>query len=85
VPWLAQACRVPFWTTASPARTTVCSPSSSSSVISPDTTRAWERAAARARVAYAAIVGLMHLAQTDPDGPPPDVLADEAAAVFLAP
>jgi AcrR family transcriptional regulator len=42
-----------------------------------------DRAAARARVTYAAILGLLHLAQTDPDAP--DVLADEVAAVFLAP
>lgn len=41
------------------------------------------RAAARARVAYAAILGLTHLAQTDPDAPHSAVLADEAAAVFL--
>jgi AcrR family transcriptional regulator len=42
-----------------------------------------ERAPSRARVAYAAILGLLHLAQTDPDAPPPDVLAGEAAAIFL--
>lgn len=42
-----------------------------------------DRAASRARVAYAAILGLLHLAQTDPDAPDPAVLADEAAAVFL--
>ena len=42
-----------------------------------------DRAATRARVAYAAILGLLHLAQTDPDAPHPDVLADEAIAVFL--
>ncbi|MEU4196501.1 TetR/AcrR family transcriptional regulator [Kribbella sp. NPDC026611] len=42
-----------------------------------------ERAASRARVAYAAILGLMHLAQTDPDGTDPAVLADEATAAFL--
>ncbi|WP_328608394.1 TetR/AcrR family transcriptional regulator [Amycolatopsis sp. NBC_00345] len=41
------------------------------------------RAESRARVAYAAILGLMHLAQTDPDAPRAAVLADEAAAVFL--
>ncbi|WP_235783469.1 TetR/AcrR family transcriptional regulator [Amycolatopsis orientalis] len=43
-----------------------------------------DRAASRARVAYAAILGLLHLAQTDPDAPEPAVLADEAAAIFLA-
>lgn len=42
-----------------------------------------ERAESRARVAYAAILGLSHLAQTDPDGPDSAALADEAAAVFL--
>jgi AcrR family transcriptional regulator len=42
-----------------------------------------ERAASRARVAYAAILGLLHLAQTDPDAPNSTVLADEATAVFL--
>jgi AcrR family transcriptional regulator len=42
-----------------------------------------DRAASRARVAYAAILGLLHLAQTDPDAPPSAVLADEATAVFL--
>jgi AcrR family transcriptional regulator len=42
-----------------------------------------ERAASRARVAYAAILGLSHLAQTDPDGQHSAALADEAAAVFL--
>jgi AcrR family transcriptional regulator len=42
-----------------------------------------DRAASRARVAYAAILGLSHLAQTDPDAPHSAVLADEAAAVFL--
>jgi AcrR family transcriptional regulator len=42
-----------------------------------------DRAASRARVAYAAILGLLHLAQTDPDSPPSDVLTDEATAVFL--
>ncbi|GAA1946085.1 TetR/AcrR family transcriptional regulator [Amycolatopsis minnesotensis] len=41
------------------------------------------RAESRARVAYAAILGLSHLAQTDPDGPDSAVLADEAAAIFL--
>jgi hypothetical protein len=60
VPWLRQACRVPFWMTTSPGR-----------------------AASRARVAYAAILGLLHLAQTDPDAPKSAVLADEATAVFL--
>jgi AcrR family transcriptional regulator len=43
------------------------------------------RAASRARVAYGAILGLLHLAQTDPDGPRPAVLAKEAAAIFLPP
>ncbi|MCR6482729.1 TetR/AcrR family transcriptional regulator [Amycolatopsis sp. OK19-0408] len=42
-----------------------------------------ERAASRARVAYAAILGLLHLAQTDPDAPSPEALADEATALFL--
>lgn len=42
-----------------------------------------DRAASRARVAYAAILGLAHLAQTDPDAPHSPVLADEATAVFL--
>ena len=44
-----------------------------------------ERAASRARVAYAAILGLSHLAHTDPDAPRSTLLADEAAAVFLPP
>jgi AcrR family transcriptional regulator len=42
-----------------------------------------DRAASRARVAYAAILGLLHLAQTDPDAPHSAALADEAATVFL--
>jgi AcrR family transcriptional regulator len=42
-----------------------------------------DRAASRARVAYAAILGLLHLAQTDPDAPHSAILADEATAVFL--
>jgi AcrR family transcriptional regulator len=42
-----------------------------------------DRAAHRARVAYAAILGLLHLAQTDPDAPQSAALADEATAVFL--
>lgn len=42
-----------------------------------------DRAVSRARVAYAAILGLLHLAQTDPDAPHSAVLADEAAAIFL--
>ncbi|MFD0690522.1 TetR/AcrR family transcriptional regulator [Actinomadura fibrosa] len=42
-----------------------------------------DRATSRARVAYAAILGLAHLAQTDPDAPDSAALADEAAAVFL--
>ncbi|MEW9552445.1 TetR/AcrR family transcriptional regulator [Nonomuraea sp. NPDC050783] len=44
-----------------------------------------DRAASRARVAYAAILGLSHLAQTDPDAPHSPVLTDEATAVFLPP
>ncbi len=43
-----------------------------------------ERAESRARVAYAAILGLLHLAQTDTEAPRSDALADEAAAVFLS-
>jgi AcrR family transcriptional regulator len=42
-----------------------------------------DRAAARARVAYAAILGLQHLAQTDPDAPDPAVLLDQAIALFV--
>ncbi|WP_232665465.1 TetR/AcrR family transcriptional regulator [Pseudonocardia sp. TRM90224] len=42
-----------------------------------------DRAESRARVAYAAILGLLQLAQTDPHAPDPDTLAEEAAAVFL--
>ena len=42
-----------------------------------------DRAASRAQVAYAAILGLSHLAQTDEDTPQPAVLADEAASIFL--
>ncbi|MDL4822001.1 TetR/AcrR family transcriptional regulator [Actinomadura opuntiae] len=42
-----------------------------------------DRAQSRARVAYAAILGLLHLAQTDPDAPHSAVLADEATAIFL--
>ncbi|MFG1640520.1 TetR/AcrR family transcriptional regulator [Amycolatopsis sp. NPDC049252] len=42
-----------------------------------------DRATSRARVAYAAILGLLHLAQTDPDAPNAATLAEEAAAVFL--
>lgn len=37
-----------------------------------------DRATSRARVAYAAILGLMHLAQTDPDAPNSALLAEEA-------
>jgi len=44
-----------------------------------------DRSTSRARVAYAAILGLLHLAQTAPDAPNTAVLADEAAAVFLPP
>jgi AcrR family transcriptional regulator len=43
-----------------------------------------DRATARARVAYAAILGLLHLAQTDPDAPHSTALADEATTIFLA-
>lgn len=42
-----------------------------------------DEAAHRARVAYAAILGLLHLAQTEADSPSPDALADAAAAIFL--
>ncbi|GAA3536669.1 hypothetical protein GCM10022419_015600 [Nonomuraea rosea] len=42
-----------------------------------------DRAASRAQVAYAAILGLLHLAQTDPDAPHSAVLAAEATAIFL--
>ncbi|GAA4226542.1 TetR/AcrR family transcriptional regulator [Actinomadura meridiana] len=42
-----------------------------------------DRAESRARVAYAAILGLMHLAQTDPGAPHSAVLTDEATAIFL--
>jgi AcrR family transcriptional regulator len=42
-----------------------------------------DRAESRARVAYAAILGLLHLAQTDADAPPSAILADEATAIFL--
>jgi AcrR family transcriptional regulator len=41
------------------------------------------RAATRARMAYSAVLGLLHLAQTDPDAPSSAKLADEAIAVFL--
>ncbi|MFJ1457593.1 TetR/AcrR family transcriptional regulator [Nocardia sp. N2S4-5] len=41
------------------------------------------RAAHRARIAYAAILGLLHLAQTDADFPHSAALSDEATAVFL--
>jgi AcrR family transcriptional regulator len=43
-----------------------------------------DRAVARARVAYAAILGLLQLAQTEPAAAPHG-LAEEATAVFLAP
>lgn len=43
-----------------------------------------DRAASRARVAYAAILGLSQLAQTDPDAPNSAALAAEAAAVFVS-
>ncbi|MBY8863962.1 TetR/AcrR family transcriptional regulator [Nocardia sp. CA2R105] len=42
-----------------------------------------ERAEYRARIAYAAILGLQHLAQTEPDSSSATVLSDEAAAIFL--
>ncbi|KAA8889478.1 TetR/AcrR family transcriptional regulator [Nocardia colli] len=42
-----------------------------------------DRAAHRARIAYAAILGLLHLAQTDEDAPRSDMLSAEATAVFL--
>ncbi|WP_433756758.1 TetR/AcrR family transcriptional regulator [Nocardia sp. CA-135398] len=42
-----------------------------------------ERAAHRARIAYAAILGLLHLAQTDEDSPRPTGLSHEATAIFL--
>jgi hypothetical protein len=44
-----------------------------------------DRAPSRARVAASAILGLLHLAQTDPDAPQSAVLADEAATVFCRP
>lgn len=44
-----------------------------------------DRATSRARVAYAAILGLLHMAQTDPDPPESNALADEVTAIFLAP
>jgi AcrR family transcriptional regulator len=43
-----------------------------------------DRAASRARVAYAAILGLLHLAQTDPIAPDSAALTEEATAVFLS-
>ena len=43
-----------------------------------------DQAAARARVAYAAILGLLHLAQTNPDAPDAAVLADAATEVFIS-
>lgn len=42
-----------------------------------------DQATSRARVAYAAILGLLHLAQTDPDAPQSTALANEATTVFL--
>lgn len=42
-----------------------------------------DRAMSRAQVTYAAILGLLHLAQTDPDDLQSAILADEATAVFL--
>jgi AcrR family transcriptional regulator len=44
-----------------------------------------DQAASRARIAYAAILGLLQLAQTEPHAPDSAVLADEATAVFLSP
>jgi AcrR family transcriptional regulator len=43
-----------------------------------------DRATSRARVVYAAILGLLHLAQTEPDAPQAGALAEEAIAVFLS-
>lgn len=43
-----------------------------------------DRAVSRARVAYAAILGLLQLAQTDPVAPDPAALTEEATAVFLS-
>ncbi|WP_405166673.1 TetR/AcrR family transcriptional regulator [Nocardia sp. NBC_01499] len=42
-----------------------------------------DRAADRARIAYAAILGLLHLAQTDADSPNPAALSEEVAKIFL--
>jgi AcrR family transcriptional regulator len=42
-----------------------------------------DRAEHRARLAYAAILGLQHLAQTDADSPRAAALSDEATALFL--
>jgi AcrR family transcriptional regulator len=42
-----------------------------------------DRATSRARIAYAAILGLSHLAQTEPDTTHSAALADETTAVFL--
>ncbi|MFC4907047.1 TetR/AcrR family transcriptional regulator [Actinomadura gamaensis] len=42
-----------------------------------------DRAELRARVAYAAILGLVHLARTNPDAPNSAALAEEAIAIFL--
>ncbi|MEV6558166.1 TetR/AcrR family transcriptional regulator [Nocardia sp. NPDC051756] len=42
-----------------------------------------DRAAGRARIAYAAILGLLHLAQTEEESPNSAALSDEVAAVFL--
>ncbi|PXX71431.1 TetR family transcriptional regulator [Nocardia tenerifensis] len=41
------------------------------------------RAAHRARIAYAAILGLLHLAQTDEDPPGSAALSNEATTLFL--
>ncbi|MFF0490480.1 TetR/AcrR family transcriptional regulator [Nocardia sp. NPDC004068] len=42
-----------------------------------------DRAEQRAHIAYAAILGLLHLAQTDDESRRPATLSDEAIAVFL--
>lgn len=42
-----------------------------------------DHAAGRARIAYAAILGLVHLAQTDEDSANAAALSDEVAAVFI--
>lgn len=42
-----------------------------------------DRAAGRARIAYAAILGLLHLAQTDQDSPTSAAPPEEVVAVFM--